>query len=176
MALVKIITGPKNSGKTTAAMKLIEKIRNEGGRPGGFISAAETIEKKAYNLVEIRTNRRIPAVREEFAASDSISGWEKYDFSRFYFNRTAYSEAEAIILDMLKLPMDEQPDAVFLDELGPLELRGGGFMNAALSLIPDFRGTVCLVVRDSLVDEIMKKLGLSRDSVEISAVNPPGAL
>ena len=167
MAKVKIITGAYNSGKTTAAEKILSDCLNAGQRAAGIIAEAEYLdgEKAAYFIRDIATRRRVPAVS---AVEIPDKGWIRYSFSRFYFFEEAFRFIDGIIDgQVLALPPQNRPDIVIMDELGPLELSGGGCFPAAARLLNGFRGTVYLVIRENLIDQICEKLGLVPEDTEI---------
>ncbi len=158
MALVKIITGENDSGKTTAAEKIIADCTAAGQRAAGFISEAEYFEgkKDAYFIRDITTGRRVAAVS---AVNPGNSGWRKYDFSRFWFSDQAFAFSAEIIKGIISdCKSGAGPDLVIVDELGPLELAGQGHFHPVYGLLRNFDNAVCLVIRETVVEEILDKL------------------
>ena len=58
-------------------------------------------------------------------------------------------------------------DVVFVDELGPLEMGGGGLWASVLELRGGFSGEIILTVRESLLDEFLRKLVVGQGEWEI---------
>ncbi len=166
MALVKIITGGFNCGKTTTAEKLMEEYTAEGQRAAGFIAEAEYTngEKNTYYIRDISTGRRELAVCLEPPQDCRPGEWKKHDFSRFYFSEGAFIFAAEILEGAVGA------DFVMIDELGPLELGGGGSFYAVKRLIDNYEGTIILVIREKILEEMVVLLGLNIEEVEI--INP----
>lgn len=167
MALVKIITGAYNSGKTTTAEKLLKKYLHAGQRAAGWISEAEYTDgkKDSYYIRDITTGRRELAVS---ALKPESGRWVHFDFSRFYFSEDAFDLMNAVINgQVLTAEPDSRPDAVFIDELGPLELSGRGAFPAVERLLKNYNGTVYLVVRQQILDHMTEKLGLKSNDLHI---------
>lgn len=167
MVLVKIISGIQNSGKTTLASTLEAEYREKGFLTAGFIADAEYTQgrKDTYYYRDLKTGRREMAV-SAVKPIDS-KGWIRHDFSRFYFSDRAFSFAENLLLEAVSSENKILADYIFIDELGPLELDGGGLFNVVQRIIGCFHGTICLVIRESLVQSLSDKLGLKSESIEI---------
>ena len=160
MALVKIITGGMNSGKTSLALRMIKEMRESGMKPAGFISEAEYAEgsKNKYYIRDISGERRVLAVSKE----PVHEGMEKYDFSRFFFSQAAFDFARDLLRSSAL-----SADAVFIDEMGPLELSGRGCFPAVYKLLQVYSGTVVIIIREHLLVELAGKLGIRIEDAEI---------
>ncbi|MDC7227328.1 MAG: nucleoside-triphosphatase [Spirochaetales bacterium] len=163
MALVKIISGAKDAGKTKTAAAIVEDLKRQGKRVAGFLSVAETVSKNSYFLVNIESGERMKAVSMIKPAGGDC--WIQYNFSRFWFSETAFTAAGRLIDEIAVSSQDHFPDAVFIDEIGPLELSGKGFMNPLKRLLKDYNGIVFLAVRESLVDVIISELCLKTPEI-----------
>jgi hypothetical protein len=65
---------------------------------------------------------------------------------------------------------------VVADEVGPLEMTGGGLWEPVMKAVSTFPGRVLLTVRPSLLKELLSRLGLApRDVETILAGSLPGA-
>lgn len=161
MALVKIISGEKNSGKTSLASKLVMEYGSRGKRVAGFLSVSESKAKDSYFFKNIETEELFKAVAEIPPSGDD--GWRLYDFSKFYFSDSAFTAANSILEKVMDDKGDDdskKPGIVVIDEIGPLELSGRGFLYSVQRLIREFSGTIIIVIRESLVNEFINRLGL----------------
>lgn len=167
MALVKIICGGKNSGKTTLAVKLAESYRKKGIKPAGILSVSDDKNKKLYHFLDLSTGDKIPAV-SELPLNDN-DGWKKRDFSRFYFSDSAFEASNRILELTLNDGTAGAAELVFVDELGPLELSGSGNFKSVKKLLRELNGTLILVIRETLVEKFTAKLEI--DHFEIIRPN-----
>ena len=168
MAEIIIITGAVNSGKTSLAEKMYREEIMNGKAVAGFITEAEYTEerKTAYYLRNLAGGERVLAV-----SADKRPGYQKmrqYDFSRYYFNEAAFKKAGRI-LTALTAGDDIRHAApmVFIDEMGPLEIAGGGFRTSVSELLANFSGTVVIVIRDAVLDEMARSLDISLDEADV---------
>ena len=169
MALVKIITGLQNSGKTTAAEKIAAECRREGGRVSGFFADAEYIggRKSSYYIRNIETGERVLSVTESIPEGSGGAGFERYDFSRFFFYRPSFGFASEIIDEIIGLPEEDEPDLVVVDELGPLELLGEGHYASVRRLLENYGKTVVLIIREAVLGDLLLKLGVEPGTAEV---------
>jgi nucleoside-triphosphatase THEP1 len=58
-------------------------------------------------------------------------------------------------------------DALFIDEIGPLEMGGGGLWEALEEALAVFSGRLILTVRPSLLDALVARLEAGGDETEI---------
>lgn len=167
MAIVKIISGIQNSGKTTLAADMVRKYRQQGYTAAGFLSDAEynAGEKDTYYFRDLITGKREKSVCSSIPAGELF--WVKYEFSRFYFSDRAFDFARKLLSDAADASKNDQPDYLFVDELGPLELTGKGLFEPVKQLVNCYQGTLCLVIRESLIEALSEKLCLKADDVEI---------
>lgn len=169
MALVKIISGAINSGKTTTAEKVVVEYRSRGLKTAGFLSVSEG-DKESYYFMDLSSGKRIKSVSAEIPFGEQ--GWIRYEFSRFYFSTTAFEFANALIRRAAEAKGPDIPDIVFIDEIGPLELAGGGCIEELKKLMHVFDGVVCIVIRESLVEAFSSRLQIDLQKTEIIRVMP----
>ena len=172
MAAVKIITAGINSGKTTLLKQIELQYRKESKITAGFFSEAELKEgrKSAYYFRDIQSGKRLLAVfeGEDYPGADRGS-IERFGFSRFCFSKSAFRFAETLLEAIGSgsegdLP---EPDAVFIDELGPLELSGRGLYHGVKGLLSRYNGTVYLVIRDNLLEALCEVMEIDLKSAWI---------
>ena len=140
-----IWTGPKHSGKTTAAEALAESARAGGFAVAGLTapSVLQAGRLIGFDVVDLRTAARAPLARRGAKGRQRVG---EYGFL------AAGLAAGARALGAPAL----SADLVIVDEFGPLELRGEGWRAGTDSLVAGARGLIVLVVREELVDAVRR--------------------
>ena len=135
-------TGPKHSGKTTAATRLAEKVRAEGFTTAGVLAPSIYLDGRlvGFDLVDLQTKNRISLAdrknqNQRFSFTD-----EGLRFGKAVLNRKATESAQLIIID----------------EFGPLELCGSGWRQNVDSLLTSAKGLLLIVVRQKLANRVQK--------------------
>jgi nucleoside-triphosphatase THEP1 len=146
-----IITGANGSGKSRLVMALAEAMRGAGKNPGGICAAGlvENGAKTGFDLVSLSSGLRTRLCRRG-PGGTVRSG----DFRFFEEGLEAGTSA-------LSPAGRAGSDAVFVDEVGFLELDGGGWAGPVKELLLG-RSPVVLVVRDYLVERVAEHFGLER--------------
>jgi nucleoside-triphosphatase THEP1 len=138
-------TGPKHSGKTTAARGLIQRARSEGFAVAGII--APSIYEKGtlcgFELRDLRDETRTAQVSRSFSAEGS---------GGFTFSPAAMELGRAA----LQPDYVSSADLIFVDEFGPLELRGQGWRREIDTLLacPPATALITLVTREEVIDPV----------------------
>ena len=147
--MICFVTGPVGSGKTTALRRLYRGI----ARGDGFYNLRRYNENGlavGQDLVRLSGEETVPFCRVD----DCIPpGWcEAARYRNHSFSETGLRFTEGITESILS-----SGGPAFIDELGPLELSGGGILRGTLRLI---RGgiPVFAVCRDSCLVEMIKLL------------------
>ncbi len=140
MKSCRIITGGKGQGKTTRILSL-----SYGAK--GFVSVRKG---EAYFLHDVETGSERLLMTAERIFSSAIGRWS-YDQRVFDYANSKLSELESGV--------------VIIDEVGRLELSGGGFAQSLSALV---RKDVDLIiaVRDSFVSSVQSAFGLEDAIVE----------
>jgi nucleoside-triphosphatase THEP1 len=142
-----VLTGPVHSGKTTFLASAAQGWRSEGVAVGGFLSVARPFggPTEGYDLLDLSEGAGVP-----FIGRAGKPGWPVV--GAWALDPAGLARAGAI------LERDAAADVVVVDEVGPLELGGGGlwpFLADALA-----RGVRCLcVVRDTALGVLLDRLG-----------------
>jgi len=139
-----IITGGRNCGKTYTALALIEKL----SVVDGFVSIANEA-KNCYYLKSIKTGEQRKVLWE---------GTNEPRIGRFTYDQTVFDWANQYL-------MKREVKTILLDEIGRLELLGGGFAPALEKLAQDSSLTLYLCVRDSFVSDVVSKFKLANYTV-----------
>jgi len=120
-----LLTGPVNSGKTTACDKLREIARANRWKVGGVTIEKELDENgKVETLIlkDLMAGNRVEVGRPAVEGEELPEGWFK--FHKWIFHR------EAFIWGNMLLSRPAPMDLIIIDEVGPLEMEGTGFAPA----------------------------------------------
>jgi nucleoside-triphosphatase THEP1 len=151
-----IITGPTESGKTTA-IKGIEKIlREENVDVSGIISERfmEDGVTKGYVLINIKTGECIPFL--------NVDGRMQGDhIGRFIINEDGLVKGRRILNEAAT----SDCRIIIIDEIGRLELKGGGWADNLDMLVSSTDKHLIISVRDSFAEEVISRFGLRRRTI-----------
>lgn len=136
-----LITGPRNCGKTACAGMVARRMSEAGGKPGGVITRAEYHEgkKKFYFVQSVKTGQ------EKYLLELTPDGPQQ-DNKGFVFARRA-------------LLSSGDCDIIFVDEFGPIEMLGDGFLPAIGRLRVCYDGVFVVTVRPALAAAAKKAFG-----------------
>jgi nucleoside-triphosphatase THEP1 len=153
---VVVVTGPGSGGKTETAIALVEELRASDIPIFGFVQPGEFVDgrKSGFRLRDVSTGEEVVLA----AQGERSEG----DFgTRFQFSE------EGFRLGREALSHSASESVAIIDELGPIELRGQGHMQAVRRALvtPDLLGAV-IVVRRHLVPALLAELDAS-DAVVI---------
>lgn len=153
---VVLITGKINSGKTTSIINLVEQERERGNSPTGIIAHGvfENGIKTGFDVEDIASGQKMPLARKGQAFTDS------FPVGRFTFSVDGFEFARRALLKF------KPGGSVFIDEAGPLELRGEGYADCLHTLFKSDITKIYIVVRDDCVDEFKEKF-LKGENIEI---------
>ena len=150
-----IITGKINSGKSSRARTFANGLLKKGNSAGGVVTVPFWRgEKKSYYIFDLMTGES-----RLFASEEPVVPSIRY--KRFYFSAYAFPFAEEAA------ERASGADFLFIDEPGPLELEGRGFASLIDRTIRDFSGTLVLVVRENITEEITRRFSLPADLIRI---------
>jgi nucleoside-triphosphatase THEP1 len=141
-----IITSEINSGKTQTLEKISNALKAKNISVGGFLSIAEFEKGKkvSYHLKNIATDEEVPiATQRKFDTSITIG--------KYFFYEHAFDKANDWLTDTRQL------NVIIIDEVGPLEMRGGGFYELLTNLFQDFKGVLIIAVRNEILEEFRIK-------------------
>lgn len=148
-----ILTAPVQAGKTTALMNWAAQKENIGGilapDAGGL--------RRLYTL----HNRQLADFQLPPAAVAAAPPAEVIAVGKFRFSASAFALARQAIAECLEHPFEW----AVIDEVGKLELQGEGLEPAVGQAVAHFKrpgaaGGLLLVVREALLEEVIKHYGL----------------
>lgn len=144
--MVLVLSGPVHGGKTTFLEKAVPRWAGRGLACAGFLSVAATDPggARAYDLVEIGSGRRHPYLRRSGGPRDERVG-------PYVLVPGTLDLARAIV-------RGAGPGGLLVvDEIGPLELGGGGLWPAVREAAGGAT-TLLLVAREGIVAELVAAL------------------
>jgi nucleoside-triphosphatase THEP1 len=136
-------TGPKHSGKTTAAAKLARVAGQRGFHVAGLLAPSVYREGDlvGFEALDLRTKARAPL---------AVRGDGPGDVGPFHF----LEEGLRLGGHALGPAATDGADFVVVDEFGTLELAGRGWREAVDSLVHAGRTPLVVVVRRQLADTV----------------------
>ena len=155
-----IITGDIHSGKTTYAVDYIKEQQGKK-RLAGIIAHGiyedHAGEKSGFEIESIATGEKRILISSRYSP-DSIA------VGRFFISSSSLRWAE----DEIRRGIES--DSIIVDEIGPLELKKKGYYDVVNWLLDSFDGDIVLVVRASLVGQVIELFHLDEDQIEIRRV------
>ncbi len=150
-----VITGNKNSGKTTYLKNLYENTL----KGDGFL-CIKHFEKKnfiGYDLLHLKTNEQMSFIRMK--ENLPIDWNEIFEIGIFSFSKEGLEYAKNIIENTKKEP-------IFIDEIGPLEIlkKKGFYELMKLNLGKE----LYITVREALFDEMLKTFNITKNINKIT--------
>ena len=151
-----VITGVHGGGKSEMLAELARLLRAAGRKPGGICAAGlwENGERSGFDLVDLASEKRVPLCRRGVTGTGVNAG-------EFGF----YPEGLAAGAAALSAGSAAGADLIFVDEIGFLELEGGGWAPALERLLRDPGRPLVLVVRDYLLNKVLARWSLDPAAV-----------
>ena len=145
-----ILTGEKHEGKTTFAISLAEALKKKGLDVGGFVAPGkfENNRRSEFSILDLKTGTQQPLCSIHQKEGEAIGPF-RFDPSGQQFGKQILTPENLKDIDVL-----------FIDEIGPLEIRGQGWASAIDLLMNDQGLTQIWIIRKGLVDEAIQKWGL----------------
>jgi len=142
---VYILTGNQGEGKTTLLRRVVARLRNDGVAVGGILAHVcyDGDARAGYDIEDVRTGERAVLCRTD-------DGTASHTVGPFVFHQEGLSLGARALAGGA-----EHPGAlVIVDEVGPLELQGGGWASAVQQLLKSDTTALLLVIRPALVKKL----------------------
>jgi len=142
-----IIKGPVNSGKSKIMEKLADSEKKNGSLVSGIIARGvfEQDSKIGFDLINISSETTQPLAR--ISNPDD----EFFPVGKYNFSKDGFLFAKEALLDF------HNGGVVFLDEVGPLELEGGGYADCLITLLNSDISRLYIAVRDSCLETVVEE-------------------
>ncbi len=147
---VYIAAGSVGGGKTAWLVRLTGLLKEMGVSVGGILAlrVMEGGKTTGYDITDIKTGARTPFM---IHTGEAQTGLERF---------TIISEGEEAG-DRALDPAGTTPgEVVIIDEVGHLELRGGGWSRRVEELLEQSRLTLVIAVRKSLTGAVVERFGI----------------
>ncbi|NPA68563.1 MAG: hypothetical protein GXO50_08145 [Chlorobi bacterium] len=147
-----VISGEKHKGKTSFAGKVIEILSENNFTCYGFSAPGKFSknERSEFYIVDLKSGKS-----ELLCSNQSDTGEKK--IGRFYFSEAGLLTGKEI----LKEENLQGADFVFIDEIGPFELRGKGWSDSVEYLLNNTDFNMVWTVRKNLVYDILRRFGIT---------------
>jgi nucleoside-triphosphatase THEP1 len=154
-----IVTGKVNSGKTTILEKLLADEKLKGISPTGIIARGvfEGKAKVGFDVKDLSDGTSMPLARIGRMADHGFS------VGKYSFSAQAFKFAQKAILNF------RNNGVVFIDEVGPLELKGGGYAGCLNVVLESDISRLYVTVRSEILPEFSNKFIKSNPTKIITA-------
>jgi nucleoside-triphosphatase THEP1 len=159
--MIIILSGPVHGGKTTLIQKSLSRWASRGLRFGGFLSLAvpNSRGETEYDFLDLKNGRRLPFLRRK-----GEDEWEHV--GDFRLVPRTLEAARALIAAA------DPAEVLIVDEVGPLELSGGGLWSALREAVGRSSLRTLLVVRENILEEMIEALRGSVPPLVLDVRNP----
>lgn len=176
-SMVRIITGPRNSGKSTRFLQLYNEA---GGADIGLFSRKRLDANncvKGYDLILLPAESTIPLAR---VAGESVC-FPKEDQlvqGQFVFSLSAFKLGHTYILNQCSSQYQTQGSSLFrnqslssvwIDEVGKLELQGLGYASLLQHLLKR-NIDLTLVIRDTYLPDILTMYSIKEKTIHFTSM------
>lgn len=149
---IKIVTGRVQSGKTTSLFKFISENKDTDG----ILSPIVNNKRMLYHI----STKTIKEFEAEKHSTDIVS------VGKYRFLSDSFDWANQKIIESF----NSSVKYIIIDEIGKLELRGEGLHKSAQEIIKEIKNSdkiLILVIRDYLLDEILKYYNITEHEYEV---------
>ena len=142
-------TGPKHSGKSSSAVRLIEKARSQGLRGAGIIAPSRYKDGRltGFDIVNLQTDKKEILSRVNTAAS----GAHPFKFTK---------KGERFGKEALNHEKIKPCDFIVIDEFGPFEVEGHGWRREIDLLLELNIAPLLIIVREELKKTVQDLYGI----------------
>lgn len=149
---IKIVTGKVHTGKTTRLFA----FANSHKSVDGILVPVIHDKRMIYNI----SSKELKQLEVDNNSNKCIS------VGKYNFLNESFSWANKKLID----GFSKNPEWIILDEIGKLELEKKGLFESADFILTNFRNTktnIIFVIRDYLLDAVLKSFNLNENEIEI---------
>jgi nucleoside-triphosphatase THEP1 len=148
LSMIWVLTGPVHSGKTGFLRGLAADLKKNKVKATGFLSPAHFEDGRlaGYDLLVLDGSKPVSYLRQS-----GQPGWEKVG-PYFFIPKALERARESIRAHRPGVPL-------IVDEVGPLELRGGGLWPALAEVFPRPGFSALFVMRTACLSAFRRKMG-----------------
>lgn len=161
---VVLISGPTGAGKTTLATAVVAQLRGRGVRVAGILAPGllDDGRRTGFDILDLATGEQAPLAREQQPGAATHVRWSRFAFTAEGLSLGARALGEGAVA----------ADVVVVDEVGPLELAGGGWA-ASLDALAARPAALLLIVRDAIVADVTARWGSAATAVyDVASATP----
>jgi nucleoside-triphosphatase THEP1 len=153
------VTGEKHAGKTGLVLELVHQARAKGLYVAGIACPGLWAEghRTGFDLLEVDTSRR-------YVLSRRIKGLRPVPY--MFDAEGVRKGKEALSVDRCR-----NADLVIVDEVGPLELKGGGWAQVLPGLLSLSKPVHIWVVRRSLIQAVQDNFQIQAQVFELESAH-----
>ena len=155
MKSIFIVSGEKESGKTTFLLNLLSLLQRNGFLAAGFV-ALHDVESDCYQIKDIKTNVTTPLMQR-------VATFEERPHHFKFF-----PQGVKLGNDCIRKLMVHPPHIAVIDEIGGYELRGKLWSNSFTQLVESSIPLI-FTVKDRLLDKVVAKWGIEPSHIFNSA-------
>lgn len=152
--MIYMLSAAIQSGKTTSLINWSAKRDDVHG-----ILTPEINGKRVFMNAKTREQFSMEATGDE----------ETLNVGRFIFSKAGFNKAIQIIRDEIN-----KEGWLVIDEIGPMELKGGGFSDVLKEVLSARKEKIILVVREGMADKVKDHFKISKAEIikEIALIKP----
>ncbi|MHC1693420.1 MAG: nucleoside-triphosphatase [Sphaerochaetaceae bacterium] len=159
-----IVTGARDSGKTTLLNAYCSYLVSKGFRLGGIVCTAPLPGQEKTDWI---ANNLATGESRLLMSLASHPGWEKK--GRFHINTSVFSWANSGIVASFTAT-----DYLVFDEIGKFEIDGYGYSSAFSEALRTYPGSIIAVIRDTLLNQVANAFSINLGQVRfLQAGIPP---
>jgi nucleoside-triphosphatase THEP1 len=165
--IVFLLTGEKATGKTEFVGELVRTLKSHSISVGGILAPGVWMddERLGFDILDIRTSAKVPLCRKGVPATGITAGPFVFDQAGVAFGNQA-----------IEMALEDEVQVLCIDEIGPLEISGGGWSESLRRVQTDHRGQMVLVVRSSLLSSARESFGIDPSAIwNINEIGPQQA-
>ena len=159
-----IITGGRQSGKSTLAARLVQFLNSRGVTLSGILALGlwQDDQRQGFDLVDLKTGAKCPLARRQTDPEDGTIRPFKF------FEKGLIAGAKALDRECCR-----NTSVIMVDEVGKLELNGEGWARFLEPLLSIRSAVLIWIVRANQVEKVSRRWNL--EPVEIIHVEDDGS-